>query len=258
MGSPFPAPREKAVSSSGQKAIIPVMDRQTINQVAWVGDEYVQGPIRGVVLSFHGLGQTYRKSEPATIELEWARRGGLVVFPYYGPWSWMNRQARAFVDELVDSVYSAYGVPAGAPLISTGGSMGGLSSLLYTRYAKRPVAGCLALCPVCDLKAHFSERPDLPPTIHHALRGYTEDRETLFAEHSPTSQAANMPDIPYLVIHGDKDTAVSKAVHSDKFVAAMRAAGRRVEYMEESQMGHCNPQSLAVLQRQVEFVGALM
>jgi len=54
------------------------MNAKTIKEVAWVGDEYLAGKIRGVVLSFHGLGGGL-KSAPSTEELEWARRGGLVV-----------------------------------------------------------------------------------------------------------------------------------------------------------------------------------
>ncbi len=134
------------------------------------------------------------KEEPGTDELGWARAGGLVVFPYYGPWSWMNRNARAFVDDMVDSVYSEYGLSDDVPLIATGGSMGGCSSLLYTRYARRPVRACLAVCPVCDLKRSFTERPDVPRTILYAFRGYGEDMDSIFTEHSPLEQVDNMPD----------------------------------------------------------------
>jgi hypothetical protein len=234
------------------------MNKEWLNQVAWIGDQYVKGPIRGVVLSFHGLGSTGRKTEPTTAELGWAEAGGLVVFPYYGPWSWMNRQARAFVDELVDAVYAVYGLSDRTPLISTGGSMGGLSSLLYTRYARRPVAACLALYPACDLKFHFTERPDLPATIHHAFLGYTEDREAVLAEHSPLCQVARMPDIPYLIIQGDRDAAVSKARHSDPMVAAMRARKMNVEYVEVPGMGHVGPMPLAVLEQQIRFVSSFL
>ena len=57
------------------------------------------------------------------------------IAPYYGPWAWMNRQARAMVDELVDAVYAKHGLSDRTPLICTGGSMGGQASLLYTRCA---------------------------------------------------------------------------------------------------------------------------
>jgi dipeptidyl aminopeptidase/acylaminoacyl peptidase len=234
------------------------MDTGIIKEVAWIGDEYVQGSIKGVVLSFHGLGGGALKTAPNTEELEWARHGGLVVYPYYGPWSWMNRQSRTMIDELVDAIYAAYKLPNRIPLICTGGSMGGLSSLLYTRYAKRRVSACLANCPVCDLKYHFHERPDLPTSIRHAFLGYPESLDSLLAEHSPIRQIAAMPDIPYRIIHGGKDQAVSKRHHSDKMVHAMRKRKLTVDYVEVAEMGHCGPLPLKVIQQNVEFVAAVM
>jgi dipeptidyl aminopeptidase/acylaminoacyl peptidase len=233
------------------------MDKESIKQVSWIGEDWVCGAVRGVVLSFHGLGGGH-KFEPSTVELEWARAGALVVYPYCGPWSWMNRQVRQFVDQLVDDVYELYGLASDLPLISTGGSMGGLGSLLYTRYAKRPIAACLAFCPVCDLRYHFNERPDLPATIRCAFMGYKEDLPTLLAEHSPICQVAAMPDIPYLFIHGDKDNAVAKAHHSDPMVAAMRARKMNVRYLEVPGMGHGNCMPMSANQEQVDFIPPLL
>lgn len=232
------------------------MQPNVIKEVAWVGADYVQGKIKGVILTFHGLGGG-GKGGLGTEELEWAAQGGLVVFPYYGPWAWMNRQARAMIDDLVDSLYLKHGLADTVPLICVGGSMGGQGSLLYTRYAKRPVRACYANCPVCDLAYHFHERPDLPPTVRHAM-GYPADMEPLLAEHSPLAQVAAMTDIPYLIIHGGKDQAVNKQHHSDKLVAAMRARQLNVEYIGVPGMGHCGPLPLSALQRTIDFVNAAM
>ncbi len=60
------------------------MNKQTIKQMAWVGDAYVKGPITGVVIFFHGLARVEMKHEPTTQELAWSEAGGLVVHPYYG------------------------------------------------------------------------------------------------------------------------------------------------------------------------------
>ena len=229
------------------------MNARVLKEVAWIGDDFVPGKIKGVVLSFHGLGGGVRGG-PGTEELEWARNGGLIVHPYSGPWAWMNRQARAMVDEVVDAIYAVYGLRDRTPLICTGGSMGGYGSLLYTRYAKRPVSACQANCPVADLKFHFHERPDLPPTIRHAFEGYPGSLARFFVEHSPLHQVSAMPDIPYLIIHGGQDRAVSKKAHSDKMVAAMRKRKMRVEYIEVPAMGHCGPLPLRAVQRDVEFV----
>lgn len=232
------------------------MEPSLLRQVAWLGDAYLDGAPRGVVLVLHGLGITALKGGPDTDEYQWAREGGLVVYPYYGPWSWMNREARALVDEVVASVYAEFALGEDAPLICVGGSMGGLSALLYCRYARRPARACLALYPVCDLAYHYQERRDLPRTIRHAFSGYTEPFEALLAEHSPLSQVAAMPDIPYLLVHGDRDHAVSKAQHTDRLVAALRALGRDVTYVEVPGMGHLGPLPADVFRQTIAFVSA--
>jgi len=232
------------------------MNDKKLRQVAWIGDAWVQKPIRGVVLSFHGLSSPPVKKMPATEELGWAQAGGLVVFPYYGPWSWMNRQARALVDEIVDAVYATYKLKSSVPLVCTGYSMGGGSALLYARYAKRPVAACLATMPMCDAAYHFNEREDLPRTFHLAFLGYKGSLWTLLAEHSPLAQVKHMPRIPYQIVAGDADTDVSKKYHADRMVAAMRRRKLDVTYLEVPRMGHSGPVPVEVTQRDIDFVAA--
>ncbi len=229
------------------------MKNKIIKETAWIGDKYVKGKIKAIVLNFHGLGGGL-KQNPSQEELAWAEKGGLVVFPYYGPWSWMNREARAFVDELIESIIVEYKLKKDIPIISTGGSMGGYSSLLFTRYSKHKIKACYANCPVCDLKYHFSERPDLPATIHAAFRGYREGMEELFVEHSPVKQIENMPDIPYMIIHGGKDPAVNQKAHSDKMVKLMKKRRMRIEYIQIPEMGHCAPIPQKEWERAVSFV----
>ena len=107
---------------------------QWINERCWHNRRYINGKIKAVVVSFHGLNARYRtEASPADFAL--AESGILVIAPYYGPWSWMNRQARAFVDELLDHVFAEIGTE-NIPLIASGGSMGGLSALVYTAYAR--------------------------------------------------------------------------------------------------------------------------
>jgi dipeptidyl aminopeptidase/acylaminoacyl peptidase len=211
-------------------------------EVAWIGDEQVSGQITGVLVSFHGLGATEMKPGLTPAEEPWAAAGALIVYPYYGPWSWMNRDARALVDRLIGEVYREYGLDSRrVPLLLVGGSMGGCSALLYARYSVHQLAACYANCPVCDLPYHFSERPDLPRTMYHAFGNSGDDMQALLEEHSPLDQVDHLPDIDYLIVHGDADTAVSKAAHSDRLVPAMRGRGLRVNYAEVAGMGHCGP-----------------
>jgi hypothetical protein len=69
-----------------------------IPKVCFETSAYVSGSIRSVVLSFHGIGAPPLRETPNDEELELARAGILVVYPYCGPWTWMNREHHLSVE----------------------------------------------------------------------------------------------------------------------------------------------------------------
>lgn len=212
------------------------MDYQTLQELAVTGDSLMSGEIHGVALNFHGLG-CQGKTEFWQEEKDWAKLGWLVVCPFYGPWSWMNRSARKLVDDVTDAVYQYFHLEDSIPLASLGGSMGGLGALLYSRYSRRKIDRCYAQYPVCDLRHHYREREDLPKTIYNAALG-CESLDAFFRETSPLEQAENLPDIPYLILTGDADKVVSKERHSDIMVARLRELGRNIRYIVVPGYGH--------------------
>jgi pimeloyl-ACP methyl ester carboxylesterase len=221
---------------------------------AWIGDGLIAGRVTGIIVDFHGLGCTGRSEDASQWEKDLALRGILSVFPYYGPWSWMNREARAFVDELIDKVCLEYGAGAEIPLLLSGGSMGGGSALIFARYTRHPLTACAVNCPVCDFPYHFTERPDVARTMYHAFGHYPIPIKEALVETSPLHQVGGLPDIPYFFIHGEADQAVNKAAHSDKMVRAMRARELRVEYHEVPGMGHCGPVPEEISVRERDFL----
>jgi len=225
-----------------------------LKKVAWVCDEFLDGPPRALVIWLHGTGCPELKRGPSLEEYLWSKAGALVILPYYGPWCWMNREARGFVDEVISAAIQLYKLGPEVPLISAGGSMGGCGALLLSRYSRHPVAGCLAIHPVCDTARHF-ERPEVTRTMLCAFRGYAGPLSEVLAEQSPLAQADAMPDIPYCVIQGDSDTAVNKEAHSDRFVARLQEIGRKVDYLVVPGYGHeALANSRKVLEKALEFV----
>lgn len=221
---------------------------------AWIGNETVKSPIRRVILSFHGLGFNTMKKLADPTELEYAANGGLCITPYYGPWSWMNDIAVELVDTIIDGVFKKFSLPAETPIISTGGSMGGLSALIFCAKSKHKVTACYANCPVCDLPFHATERPDLPRTMYAAFAHYECGLDKAMELNSPVHQVNNLPDIPYLIVHGDQDKSVNKEKHSDKLIALMRNRGMSVEYIEVPGMEHVAINDYAVYRCTVDFV----
>ena len=201
--------------------------------------EAVRGPVRGLVIDHMGLGSQWTADGLTARDLDFAARGLLFMTPYNGPWSWMNDAAIAATDLFVSLLFERFSLPADTPLCSTGGSMGGLAALVHARYTKHRLAAVAVNCPVCDLPFHVTERPDLPRTLWSAF-GDAPDFDAALRAHSPLHLAPSMPDVPYTVVHSTDDKAVSKAKHADPFVAALRAAGRRVRYVVSEGTGHCD------------------
>ena len=199
----------------------------------------VKGPVRGIVVEHHGLGCIWFKpNEGKGWNKDLSEKGIVAFHPHYHPWCWMNDAAVRFTDRIVDCIIEHYGLPKDTKVCSTGGSMGGLGALVYARYSRKNVVAAVANCPVCDLPYHYTERPDLPRTLTTAFAD-APDFDAALKAHSPLDLAPQMPDICYFVVHSTADKAVNKERHSDRFVEAMRKAGRRIEYVISEGTGHC-------------------
>ena len=217
-----------------------IITHENLRSFAYCNDHIVKKPIRGIVLFFGGLNGNLMYNEDSSEARGYAEEGIIFLVPYQNPWAWMNRQTVDYTDELIDVLFAAHSLPENTPIVSTGVSMGGLSSLVYTYYAKRTPKACLANCPVCDLPFHFTERPDLPRTIYSAYGSYEGTLDEVLRTASPVHLAPTMPkDTAYYIFHCDADMAVNKQTHSDRFVAEMKKE-HKIEYFEVPGRGHCD------------------
>ena len=212
---------------------------RNIDSFAYVNKKQITCDIKGIVVSFFGLGSTATHFNDDTMEgVMWGKKGILWVSPYNNPWNWMNRQAIDMTDEILDVIFAHYSLPESTPVISIGGSMGGESALVYTRYAKRTPKACVADCPVCDMPFHYNERVDLPRTLYSAFYNEEGSVDEVLRRYSPLHLADEMPDIPYYIFHCNADKAVNIDAHSKKFVEAMKPR-HNVTFVEVDGYAHC-------------------
>ena len=217
-----------------------VMTKENLRSYAYVNDSVCVKPLHGIVLNFFGLNNTSMYAVD-TMEGEfYGEKGILYVVPYYNPWAWMNRQAVAYTDEILDVLFEAYGLDEKIPIVSTGGSMGGQAALVYPVYAKRRPAAVVANCPVCDMLYHDAERPDLPRTLYSAVWNEEGKLEEVLKTLSPLHLMDRMPRIPYHIFHCDEDKAVNIEHHSDVLVKEMEKRGFAVTYDVVGGRGHCS------------------
>ena len=86
-----------------------IITYETLRNFAYSNDALCHTPIRGIVLTFNGLGfSTMVWDDESPIDQEYASQGIIHVIPYYNPWCWMNRQAVDYVDEIVDVLFGRY------------------------------------------------------------------------------------------------------------------------------------------------------
>lgn len=216
-----------------------IITYEALRNFAYSNDRLIKCEIKGIVLNFYGLGgMTIHNTDPEEA-LAYAEKGIIYVIPYYNPWSWMNRQAVAYTDEIVAVLCEKYMLTNTVKVVSTGGSMGGLSALVYCAYAKITPCACVANCPVCDLPYHFTERPDLPRTLYSAFGEYEGSLQEALRSCSPLHLVDKMPNILYTVFHCTDDKAVDPEQHSKRFVQAMEATHQITLHMVPLR-GHCD------------------
>lgn len=229
---------------------------ETLRRFAYSNDALITGPIRGIVVDFFGLGgATMYKTDPGDA-LEYAREGIVYLVPYYNPWSWMNRQAVEFTDELVEVLCRHYGLGEKVKVVSTGGSMGGLGALVYCVYAKITPCACVASCPVCDLVYHFTEREDLPRTLYSAFGSYEGDMTSALKTCSPLHLVDKMPAIPYTIFHCEGDKSVDLEKHSGRFVESMKPT-HEICFVTVPLRGHCDLSAQAKVEYRQAILAAL-
>lgn len=217
-----------------------LINYENLSYYAYSNDKEIKGKIRGIVIDFFGLGGQAMYHDGTDAGRFYAKHNVIYVIPYTNPWGWMNRDEVRLADEVLDVLYERYGLDDSIPFVSTGGSMGGLACIVYTKYAKHTPVGCVANCPVCDLPYHYTERVDLPRTLYSAFYSYECSLDEALKSCSPLHLVPSLPKkTDYIVFHCENDAAVNIDMHSRKFVDELSKA-REVRFYTVPGRGHCD------------------
>ena len=228
-----------------------IINYDNLRYFAYSNDHICKKPFKGILLDFWGMDSYGIIREDSDNAKYYAEQGILLLIPYYNPWAFCNRQAVAYIEEILDVVHNHFALPADFPLVFMGNSMGGLTALACTVLCKYKAIACIANCPACDMSNHIYERDDLPHSLYSAFGTYDGTLEEAVLTVSPIHLIDKMPDIPYYVFCGEEDKIISKKKHSDQFVQKMRES-HRITYYEIPEMGHCNlPEDMKLLYRQI-------
>jgi dipeptidyl aminopeptidase/acylaminoacyl peptidase len=228
--------------------------KDNFGRFAFTNEKALKKPVRLVYVDFHGMGMhgVDKRVESYPHEVQMAEAGILQIYPYCGPWHFMNDNAVKTVDEILDAAFEKYRLPEDFPIVSSGGSMGGYSALMYPRLTtSHKVVAVAALCPVCDL---IAIAPYIADALYSVFAHTAIGIDAELKRHSPLLEVENLPRVPYFIAQGDADDIVNKAKHSDKLVAKMRDSGFDVEYLEVAGANHALHTSLPTMERHLEFI----
>ncbi len=212
-----------------------IINYENFRYFAYSNDKLLKTDPKGICVEFWGLNVCGMQDEDNERAKKLAEAGIIFIIPYTNPWSWMNEKACERADVIIDMMAEHYGMKD-PQVVSTGGSMGGLCSIVFCHYSRHNVVACVSNCPVCDLPYHYTERPDLPHTLFDAFYE-CDDLDAAMVAHSPLHLAAELPEIEYHIFHCDADQAVNIDKHSRRFIEAMK--GRNITFDVIPGRGHC-------------------
>lgn len=220
------------------------INRDTIRYYSKTNERFLQGQVRGICLEFPGLGGgsclggTDELGDYDTeFAIQAAEKGVLLAYVFTGPWSWMNPGAVRIADAVVDALIEKYAL-GDIPIVSSGGSMGGLGALIYAASSRHIISACAAVCPCCDALDRYSAADEFRKTFVSAVAGCNlPDLSDALKLISPMHRLDDMPSIPYLILNCCEDEVFPDA-QLEEYVFALRKRGHNVDYIRMEGMTH--------------------
>lgn len=216
----------------------------TLPYYARTNEAFLDGAPRGIALEFPGLGggsclggQCEVGDYDTPFARECAANGIVLAYLFTGPWSWMNKGAVALTDAVVDALREKHGLTADAPLVATGGSMGGLGALIYAADTRHRVTAIASVCPCLDVPAAYDCLPSFPMTFYRAVAEYDIPFTDALRSLSPVHRLADIPVVPVLLICDGADELFPRA-ECERYAGLLRAHGCPVDYRLVEDGGH--------------------
>lgn len=200
---------------------------------------YVEGDIKGIVMEFPGLGGSSclgglvgMGEYSSDFAKECGKNGILVMYMYCGPWSWGNKGVIRMADLVIDALKEHYDLPDDIPVVSTGGSMGGLGALMFTNGSRHNIVSCMAACPCYDIQGEyrsFEVLKEFPRTYLSAIASYDMSLTDALKTITPQENIDTMPKIPYYIVCNVEDECFDDEGMA-VFVQKMKDAGHDVTF----------------------------
>lgn len=152
------------------------------------------------------------------------------MFP--GPWSWGNKGAVRMADAVACALAKKYNLPENFPLAVSGGSMGGLVSLMFAADTTHKLSGVAAACPCVDVPKSLDCHPDFPRTYVSAVASYNMPLDEAIRAISPIRRINDFPKVPFFICSDAADDLFAEE-DCDIFVSKLKQTGYDIEYYQQ-------------------------
>ena len=214
------------------------INKDNLFDYAFLNTDTLKLPLKGICVCFHGYTDDTMFEESNQTAKILGEKGIAWVFPYYSVWGWLGKNSIEFCEQVIDAVYDKLNAPEDIPFITSGGSMGGLASLMYCILGKRKVARCAADCPVTDILSIFNDVPNIRRAVLSAHIEKDGELAEILKSFSPVYRAKDLPGIPYYLNFGSEDKLITEK-HYPAIVEKLKENGHNFSYHLQEGMGHC-------------------
>lgn len=215
------------------------INEENIHDFCFLNLDALQFPVRGLVMECHGLNDNTVHQKSPRLGAELGKDGILYLYPYYDLWAWCNNSAVALMNELLAVVDKMFSLTPATPFVICGGSMGGLTAIVFGRCSIRQPKAIACQCPVVDLQESFHRLRQHRRAIYSAYCTEGGTIEEAMHKHNPIALAKDLLRIPYLIISGGEDYCVTEEKQIGPFEAEMLRHGHDIRVLRVPEMGHC-------------------
>ena len=190
-------------------------------------------PGRGAVA---GSAAAFGSADFALLRKLFSEKGYVIAVPSLES-SWFNCKMEQEVDEMLDFLAEKLQLDLSRFHIM-GGSMGGMSALVYTGRNFERVKAVFTMFPVSEM-AEFS-KGNYKESIKAAYGGYYADKKALYESRSPMNYVPLLTKIPLFIIHGDADWHISVEYSKVFYNTIRKLGGNQVKLTIVPKMTHHN------------------
>ena len=210
----------------------------------YLPDNFQKGGNYKFILFFHGAG--YSNGQPGNVghvgftkfRQMAAEKGYIIAVPSYGT-TWYNRKAENITKSMLVNLEQELGIKLDRIHVM-GGSMGGLSALVWSARNMERVISICTFYAVADIEEQYNAKEHHAKAMIQSYGGDFSKKPYWFKSRKAINYAGILAQTSVLLIHGDADVLVSPQQSENLYNAIKNAGSTQVEFIKVPNKGHDN------------------